>query len=199
MSWTQEVRKQETNVRNVIYGMMISLDGYVARPDGTLDWVTVDEELHTFINDQHREYGAYLSGRRTHEMMVAAWPAVAEDPEAPGFMLDFADIWKAMPKVVFSRTLEEVGWNARLAQDDITAEVERLKREPGGDMVVGGPTLASTFLELGLIDVVDLFVNPAILGAGIPLFPEFDGSVNMQLEDSKTFDSGVVYLRYRTV
>ena len=181
----------------VIYPMMISLDGFVSRPDGALDWVTIDEELHTFINAQHRQLGAYLCGRRTYEMMASAWPPVADDPAAPDFMVEFSRIWQAMPKVVFSATLEEVEWNARLVREDAAAEVNSLKRQPGGDMLIGGPTIAASFLKLGLIDGIDLFVNPVVLGAGVPLFPGSDNSLNLQLADSRTFDSGVVYLRYR--
>ena len=184
-------------MRNVIYGMVVSLDGFVARPDGTLDWHNVDEELHTFINDQHRQYGAHLYGRRTYELMASAWPPVESDPDAPGYMVDFARIWTPMPKVVFSTTLEEVEWNARLAWDNIANEVARLKEQPGGDMVVGGPTLASSFLELDLIDGVDLYVNAVVLGEGIPLFPNSSKPLDMQLVDSRTFSSGVAYLQYR--
>ena len=184
-------------MRNVIYSMMVSLDGFLARPDGALDWVTVDEELHTFINDQHRELGTYLNGRRTYEMMAEAWPPIENDPSAPAFMVDFARIWTAMPKVVFSRSLDRVDWNARLVRDDLAETVEDLKREPGGDMVVGGPTLAASFMQLGLIDGVDQFVNPVVLGAGIPMFPALDSSLDLRLTDMRTFDSGVVYLQYR--
>lgn len=184
-------------MRSVIFPMMISLDGYVARPDGALDWVTMDEEIHAFINDQHREIGAYLNGRRSFEMMAAAWPPIEDDPSSPDVLVDYARIWKAKPKVVFSRTLEEAGWNARIVREDVAAEVIKLKREPGSDMLVGGPTLAASFFELGLIDAVDLFLNPVVLGSGVPMFPALEPSIDMQLIESRTFDSGVVYLRYR--
>ena len=188
----------EVDVRRLIYPMMISLDGYVSRPDGALDWVTIDEELHTFINDLHRrEISTYLSGRRTYEMMAAAWPRVEEDPEAPAYMVDFSRIWQAKPKVVFSSTLERVEWNARLVREDAAAEINSLKCQSDGDMLIGGPTIAASFVKLGLIDVVDLFVNPVVLGSGVPLFPGLDGSLNLQLADSRAFDSGIVYLRYR--
>jgi dihydrofolate reductase len=185
-------------MRNVIYSMMVSLDGFTARPNGELDWVIVDEELHTFINDQQSEVGTYLHGRRMYELMSAYWPTADEDPSAPPYMVEFSRIWKDMPKVVFSKTLERVEWNARLVRSNIADEIAKLKGQPGKDMVIGGPSIASAVMHLGLIDDYRLFVQPAVLGSGKPMFPVPDYSASLRLVDTRAFASGVVYLRYRT-
>jgi dihydrofolate reductase len=111
-------------------------------------------------------------------------------------MIEFAGIWKDKPKIVFSRTLRQVEWNSRLVRDDAAEEVARLKAQPGFDMDVGGPTTASTLMRLGLIDECRLFVHPVILGAGTPFFPALDDRISLKLLETRTFDSGVVYLRY---
>jgi dihydrofolate reductase len=114
-------------------------------------------------------------------------------------MLEFAGIWKDTPKIVFSRTLERVEWNSRLVHDDPVQEVVRLKAQPGFDMDVGGPTLAATLMRAGLIDEYRLFVQPVILGAGTPFFPPLEERIGLKLVETRTFGSGVVYLRYATI
>ena len=131
--------------------------------------------------------------------MVDYWPTAATDPAATPAMLEFARIWKDKPKIVFSRTLGRVQWNSRLVRDDAAEEVARLKAEPGFDMDVGGPTIASMLTRLGLIDEYRLFVHPVILGAGTPLFPALEDRVGLKLLETRTFGSGVVYLRYEMV
>ena len=183
----------------LVYGMSVSLDGFVETPSRSLDWVLVDDELHAFFNDQARELSASLYGRRMYELMVEYWPTAETDPSATPAMLEFARIWKDMPKIVFSRTLELVRWNSRLVRDDAAEEVARLKAQPGFDMDVGGPTLAATLMRTGLIDEYRLFVHPVILGAGKPFFPALDDRIGLKLLDTRTFGSGVVYLRYEVV
>ena len=139
-------------MRKIIYAMAVSLDGYVEGPNRELDWSTPDEELHRFWNDQARQIGTSLYGRRLYELMADFWPTADRDPTAPDYVVEFARIWREMPKVVFSTTLTKVDWNATLAKDDIADEVTKLKAQPGNDMDVGGPTLAATFVRLGLID-----------------------------------------------
>jgi dihydrofolate reductase len=181
---------------NVVYSMMVSLDGFIARPDGTLDWVMVDEELHTFVNDQQAETGAYLYGRRMFELMNDFWPTADEDPSAPHYIAEFSRIWKAMPKVVFSTTLTRVDGNARLVSDDVADEVRRLKAQRGKDLALGGPTLAASLIPLGLIDEYRLFLHPVALGTGLPFLPP-DTKIDLWLVETRTFASGVVYLRYQ--
>jgi dihydrofolate reductase len=185
-------------MRKVIYSMSVSLDGFVATPNREIDWVIVDEELHTFFNAQAREMGAFLFGRRMYELMVDFWPTEEAESSKVDYIVEYAHIWKDMPKVVFSKTLSKVEWNSRLVREDLAEEIAKLKAQPGRDLSVGGPTLASTFIELGLIDEYQLFVNPVVLGGGLPFFPPLDKSVDLHLVESRTFSSGVVYLRYRS-
>ncbi|HEY5034960.1 MAG TPA: dihydrofolate reductase family protein [Candidatus Dormibacteraeota bacterium] len=192
-------------MRKVIYSMMTSLDGFIertppadARPNDPtlLDWVIIDEELHSFANAEAREAGAFLYGRRLYENMAAFWPTAEALPDMPGYVFDFARIWKSKPKIVFSRTLDKVEWNSRLVKEDVAEEVERLKQEPGGYLTVGGANLASTLIDLGLIDEIRLIVHPVVIGSGTPFFPPVPNTMNLRLLETITFGSGVVYLRY---
>jgi dihydrofolate reductase len=185
-------------MRKLIYSMGVSLDGFIAGPGGEIDWSAPDEELHRFHNEQTWEVGAHLLGRRLYEEMVY-WETADEKPSAPDYELEFARIWNALPKVVFSKTLEKVEGNARLVRDGVAEEVARLKEQPGKDLAVGGAGLASTFMKLGLIDEYRLFVSPVVLGGGTPYFPALDERINLELVESQTFGSRVVYLRYRRV
>jgi dihydrofolate reductase len=137
-----------------------------------------------------------LYGRRLYETM-RYWETADQDPSAPDVELEFARIWKNTPRVVFSRTLEEVEGNARLVSDDAAAEVARLKEEPGNELAVGGAGLASTLMEAGLIDEYRLFVNPVVLGAGTPYFPVLNERIDLDLVEARDFGSRVVYLRYQ--
>lgn len=180
----------------LIYFATVSLDGYIARPDGSLDWAAIDEEFHTFVNARHEHLGAYLYGRRMYELMVAAWPSADADPAAPPYVAAFAEIWRRVPKVVFSQTLDRVDWNARLVKSDAMAEIVRLKAAPGGDLMIGGVTLAAAVHQRGLVDEYQLFVMPVVLGRGLRLFPEVDRQVDLALAESRVFTSGAVFLRY---
>jgi len=185
-------------MRKLIYSMGVSLDGFIAGPDGEIDWSAPDEELHLFHNQQTRELGAQLCGRRLYEVM-AYWETVDENSSLPEHEREFARIWKETPKIVFSKTLEEVEGDARLVRDGIAEEVTRLKEQPGKDLAVGGAELASTCAKLGLIDEYRLFVSPVVLGGGKPFFPALDERIDLELVETQTFGSRVVYLRYRRV
>jgi dihydrofolate reductase len=185
-------------MRKLIYSMTMSLDGFIAGPDGEIDWSAPDEELHRFHNERVRELGAYLLGRRLYEAMVY-WETADENPSLRDFELEFARIWQAQPKIVFSKTLEKVEGDARLVRDVVADEVARLKQEPGKDLGVGGAGLAATFTKLGLIDEYRLFVSPVALGGGTPYFPALDERIDLELVETRTFASRVVYLRYRRV
>jgi dihydrofolate reductase len=128
----------------LIYSMSVSLDGFVESADRSLDWVRVDDELHAQFNDEARAMSAFLYGRRMYELMTGYWPTAEADPAATPTMREFARIWRDKPKIVFSRSLADVGWNSRLVRDDAVAEVARLKAQPGFDMDVGGPSLAGS-------------------------------------------------------
>jgi dihydrofolate reductase len=185
-------------MRKVIYSMSVSLDGFIETPKREIDWVIVDEELHTFFNDQARDMGAFLYGRRMYELMVDYWPTADAEPSNPAYVIEYSRIWNDMPKIVFSKTLNRVGWNSRLVRDDIAGEISKLKAQPGRDLQLGGPTLAATFIQLDLVDEYQLFVNPILLGGGTPFFPALNKPINLRLIETRTFGSGVVYLRYQT-
>ena len=185
-------------MRKLIYSMGVSLDGFIAGPHGEIDWSAPDEELHRFHNQQTRELGVHLCGRRLYETMVY-WETAEENPSASDYELEFARIWKELPKIVFSKTLEKVEGNARLVRDGVAEEVAKLKEQPGKDLAVGGAGLASACVELGLIDEYRLFVSPVVLGGGTPYFPALEAKINLELVESRTFGSRVVYVRYRRV
>jgi dihydrofolate reductase len=175
---------------------MVSLDGFVEGPNRNLDWVIVDEELHSFINDQEREIDTYLFGRRMYEVMTY-WETAEADPSNPEYVLEFARIWKRILKIVFSKTLEQVQGNARLVRGNIVEEIAQLKAQPGKDMSIGGAHIASTLIQLGMIDEYRLFAHPVVLGGGTPMFPVSDAKINLRLVETHTFHSGVVLLRYQ--
>jgi dihydrofolate reductase len=181
---------------NVIYSMTLSLDGFIADSDGQIDWSAPDEELFRFHHERVRSLGVHLSGRRLYEAMQY-WETVEQNPSATDDELEFARTWQALPKVVFSRTLETVEGNARLATRDVAEEVAHLKEQPGGDIEVGGPGLAATLIELDLIDEYRVFFSPVVLGGGTRFFPPLHDRIELELVETRTFGSRVVYMRYR--
>jgi dihydrofolate reductase len=185
-------------MRTVIYSMSVSLDGFVAGADGDIGWAAPDAELLRFHNEQTREIRAHLCGRGLYEDMLP-WETATQTRSNPA-ELEFARIWMAIPKVVFSTSLAEVHGNATLAVDDVATEVARLKDQPGDGVVsVGGAGLAAAVIKLGLVDEYRQFVNPVVLGGGTPYFPPLDKPVNLELTETRTFGSRVVYVRYRRV
>ncbi len=179
--------------------MSVSLDGFIETKDHQIDWVIVDEELHTFFNEQARESDAFLYGRRMYELMTDYWPTADTKPGCPAVEVEYARIWKNMPKVVFSKTLDKVEWNSRLVRDDIAEEIKKLKAQPGKDLQLGGADIAATCIQLGLVDEYGLFVNPILLGSGTPFFPSLQKPMSLRLMKTRTFRSGVVYLQYEDV
>jgi len=176
--------------------MGVSLDGFIAGPGGDIGWSAPDEELHRFHNLHASETGVHLYGRRLYEEMIY-WETAAEQPSLPDHALEFARIWKATPKVVFSRTLDKVEGNATLVKDNAAAVVAKLKEEPGKDLAVGGAGLAASLMPHGLIDEYRLFVSPVVLGAGTAYFPTLDQRIELELVEARRFGSRVVYLRYQ--
>jgi dihydrofolate reductase len=185
-------------MRELIYSMGVSLDGFIAGPSGEIDWSGPDEELQRFHNEQARQLGAHLYGRRLYETMKP-WETADEDPSRQEHEREFARIWKATPKVVFSTTLDEVEAGTRLVKTNATGEVARLKAEPGKTLAVGGAGLASSLIEHGLVDEFRLLVNPVVLGDGTPFFPALHERIELELVETRTFGSRVVYMRYRRV
>lgn len=183
-------------MRRLIYSMGTSLDGFIETRTGENAMPEPDEELHRFANDQARDIGISLYGRRMYEAMAGYWPTAEANSSAPDYEVEFARIWMDTPRVVFSRTLETVDWNSRLVRDDAAAEIARLKAEPGRDMEIGGATLAATAMTHGLVDEVRLMVHPVVLGGGKPFFPVLENAMPLRLVETRTFGSGVLYLRY---
>jgi dihydrofolate reductase len=183
----------------LIYMLNVSLDGFVETPDRSLDWTAVDDELHSWFNDRTRELDASIYGRGLYEVMAAYWPTAGSDPASTETEREFARIWNAMPKVVFSTTLTSVAWNSRLVYGDVADELARLRLEFPGDLDVGGATLAAEFIRRGLVDEYRLVVHPVVLGAGTPFFPALDSPIPLRLIETRTFGSGVVYLGYEAV
>ena len=184
-------------MRAVTYSMGVSFDGYIAGPDGGFDWAAPDEEVFRFVTDEIRDAGVHLLGRRLYETMLF-WETADQDPSLAYSMLEWAAIWKRLPKVVFSTTLPAVQGHARLASGGLAEEIERLRAEPAqGDIAIGGATLAAEAAALGLIDEYRAIVNPVLVGGGIPFFPQRERRVDLELVETRTFNSGVVYLRYR--
>jgi len=184
-------------MRKIILWMMVSIDGFFEGPDGDLDWHAVDDELHRYFNDQIGTMGGFLDGRVTYELMADFWPTADQDPSSTEPMVEFSRIWREMPKIVYSRTLERADWNTTIAREVDAEEIAALKAQDGGDLVVGGAVLAAEFARQDLIDEYRLFVNPTILGRGRPLFPESDVRRSLRLVDTKPFGNGVVLLTYQ--
>ena len=184
-------------MRNVTYSMGVSLDGYIVGPDGTFAWTDPDEEVFRFWIDETRAVGVHLLGRRLYETMLY-WETAEQGGSLDDAELEWAALWNPLPKVVFSTTLSAVQGSARLAVGSLAEEIERLRAEPGeGDIAIGGATLAAEAASVDLIDEYRAIVYPVLVGGGIPFFPQHERRVDLELVETRTFSSGVVYLRYR--
>jgi dihydrofolate reductase len=182
---------------SVTYSMGVSLDGYIVGPEGDFTWTEPDEEVFRFVTDELREVGVHLLGRRLYETMLY-WETADQDPLLDDSMREWAALWKSLPKVVFSTTLSAVQGNARLASSDLVEEIERLRGEPTeGDIAIGGATLAAELAALGLVDEYRARVYPVLVGGGTPYFAHHKHRVDLELVETRTFSSRVVYLRYR--
>jgi len=184
-------------VAKLIYSAIASLDGYVADEDGNFDWAVPDEEVHTFINDLERPVGTYLYGRRLYETMVG-WETDPRLADQSPVMQDFAEIWQAADKIVYSRTLEAVSTaRTRIERDFDPEAVRQMKALAGRDLFVGGPDLAAQAIKAGLVDEWHLFIAPIVVGGGKQSLPD---NVRLELEmlDERRFGNGMVYLHYRT-
>jgi dihydrofolate reductase len=177
--------------------MGVSVDGYFEGPDSDISWHMVDDELHGHMNEQIGAMSALLMGRVNFQLMDSFWPTFDSDPSVTGPMAEFAGIWREMPKIVFSRTLEEVDDPKATIRHEIDVEeMTALKAEPGGDMVVGGADLGAAFRRLDLIDEYRIYVHPVLVGRGRRLFEESDTMTGLRLDGTRTFGNGVVMLRY---
>lgn len=182
-------------MRKVIFTTSLSLDGYIEAASGDPSWVFPDEELHRHFNSLEQEIDTHLYGRRMYELMLAYWPTADQNPSAPPYEIDYAHIWKAMPKVVFSKTLETVDWNSRLVREDAKEQVAKLKAQAGKNMSVGGLVLASTLAAAGLIDEYRLYYVPILLGSGKNAFAQLRQRVPLQPIETRTFKPGTGLIR----
>src|SRR5512140_2902227 len=180
----------------IIYRHNVSLNGLIEMPGERPDWVIADEELFRYMNKLERQVGGYLWGRGMYENNLALW-ASADMRSMEDFVVEYMQIWKQIPKIVFSSTLERVEGNARLERGDPVAVITRLKEQPGPDLSVGGVQLASALMQAGLVDEYHIFFQPIILGAGRPIYPALNEAVRLKLVESHTFHSGIVFLRYQ--
>jgi dihydrofolate reductase len=181
----------------LIYSAIISLDGYVADEDGNFDWAAPDEEVHAFVNDLERPVGTYLYGRRMYEVM-RYWETAPTTPDQTSFMQDYAEIWQAADKIVYSTTLETLSTaRTRIEREFDPEAVRQMKAAAGRDISMGGPDLAAQAMKAGLVDELHLFLTPIVVGAGNRALPE---GVRLELEllDERRFGNGVVHLHYRT-
>jgi dihydrofolate reductase len=184
-------------VRDVVYVASISVDGYLGAEDADDAWVVPDPELHRHFNDFEGSFDTHLYGRRMYELMAEYWPTADERPDAADYVVEYARIWRAMPKVVFSKSLRHVDWNSRLFGGDAIEEVARLKREPGKSMSIGGTALATSLARNGLIDEFRFYVMPTIVGSGTPVFHPLGRHIDLTTLEVHTFSAGAVLLRYR--
>ena len=183
-------------MRKIVFMMSVSLDGFFEGPDRELDWQLVDVELHQHFNEWLATAGAFLDGRVNYELMAGHWPTADQDPGASAPEIEFSRIWRDMPKIVFSRTLEQAGWNTTIVRELVPEEIQKLKEQPGGDLVVGGADLATAFRAHDLIDEYRIYVQPVLLGRGRPLFQPSDVAARLRLAETRAFGNGVVLLRY---
>ena len=182
---------------SLIYSAIGSLDGYIADEHGTFDWAAPDEEVHGFVNDLARPVGTYLLGRRMYDVL-AYWDDPPALEEQPSVMQEFAEIWRASDKVVYSRTLESARTARTRIEREFDAEaVRQLKAQSERDLAVGGPDLAAQAIEASLVDEYQLFVVPVVVGAGTQALPR-GRRIELQLVDERRFGNGTVFLRYRS-
>jgi dihydrofolate reductase len=184
-------------MRDVIYIGSISVDGYIEAANGDSRWIVPDPELHRHFNELESSIGAHLYGRRMYELMAEFWPTADVQPAAPDYIVEYARIWRAMSKVVFSKTLAGVDWNAELVRGDPLEEVARLKRQPGKSLGVGGSALATSLAQGGLIDEFRFYVMPTIVGSGTPIFHTLGKHIDLTPVEVRQFTAGAVLLRYR--
>jgi dihydrofolate reductase len=183
-------------MRKIILMMSVSLDGYFEGPNGELDWHSVGDEWFDHVDELLGGVSAFLNGRVLYQNMAAYWPMADKDPACTPHVARFARLWREMPKIVFSRTLERADWNASVLREVVPRQIRELQALPGGDMVLGGAGLGAAFMEQDLIDEYRIYVHPAVIGRGRPLFRRSDRKIALRLAETRAFGNGVVLLRY---
>jgi dihydrofolate reductase len=189
-------------MRKLYMFMLLSLDGYFEGPNHDISWHNVDDEFNKFAIEQLRKTDLFLWGRRIYQLMEGYWPKAAEDPLTSNDDREIAHLMNNTEKIVFSKTLDRVeetkNWKAtKLVREFDSNEIRRLKAQPGKEIGVGGPSLATSFMRDGLIDELRLMINPIAIGGGTPLFRGLERRVKLELLEARRFSSGNVLLRYR--
>jgi dihydrofolate reductase len=185
-------------MRKIISFMHISLDGFVAGPNGEMDWITVDQEIFDYVGNRIGEGDTALYGRVTYQMMESYWPTAADSPTASKHDIEHSKWYSEVRKVVLSKTMKEEGLtNTKIISDNLTIELNEIKQKPGEDILLfGSPTATHSLIEQNLIDGYWLFVNPILLGTGIPLFVGIKDKVKLKLLNTYQFSSGVTEMNY---
>jgi dihydrofolate reductase len=184
-------------VTKLIYNAIASLDGFIEDAEGKFDWAAPDDEVHAFVNELQRPIGTYLLGRRMYETLVF-WESPPDLEHQPAVVQEFAEIWKGADKIVYSRTLSTASSaRTRIEQDFDREAVRRLKATAGRDLSVGGPELAGQAIAAGLVDEVELFLVPVLVGGGKRALPDNGVRLDLELLDEHRFGNGTAYLRYR--
>jgi len=187
--------QQGSSMRNVILSVQVSLDGFIARPNGELDWHLVDAEFNEYAKNLLNSFDTLVFGRVTYQVMADYWPTATPTDPVEALIRERLN---TLPKVAFSRTLKRVDWkNSRLAQGGIAEEILKMKQQPGKDIGIGGTSIVSALAPLGLIDEYKMLVVPVVLGSGKPLFKDIKYKINLKLLKTRTFDSGLVLLAYQ--
>ncbi len=185
-------------MRKVIFSIPMTIDGFIEGPNRELDWVIADDDLHNYYANLLLNAGVILYGRVTYELMASYWPTAANDTSIPKAMTQFANALNPLPKIVFSNTLQHVGWNTTVQKSVIPEEIKKMKSLPGGDIMLGGgATLAQTFLQNGLVDEIQLMIQPVVIGDGKALFGGIGAGMKLNYMWSRTFPSGAVALCYQ--
>jgi dihydrofolate reductase len=185
-------------MRKLIFSIPITLDGFIEGPNRELDWVIADNDLHEYYAEMLNNADLILYGRVTYELMVNYWPTASNDPKATTGELNFAKALNPLPKIVYSKTLQNVGWNSTIKKTVIPEDIIKLKAEDGRDILLGGgATLAQTFFQHGLVDEIRLMVQPVVIGAGKALFRGIEGGIKLKYLSSQDFHSGAMSLCYR--
>jgi dihydrofolate reductase len=182
---------------NVVLFMSVSIDGYISGPNGELDWHRVDDELHSHFNAVLGGMSAFVDGRRTYELMAEFWPTADRDASAPEPVKEFAAIWREMPKIVYSTTLERADWNATIVREVDPGAVRELKERSAGDLALGGAELSREFMRHDLIDEFRFYVHPVVIGRGKPLFEPSDVRLDLRPIENHAFGNDVMLLRYQ--
>jgi dihydrofolate reductase len=186
-------------MRKLILMMSMSLDGYFEGPNGELDWASGGDDYFRHVDRELASMSAFLHGRRVYQDMASYWSTADARPDCTPRQAAFARLWREMPKLVFSRTLERVDWNSTLVREVVPADLRALQSQPGGDMVVGGADLGASFLQHDLIDELRIYVHPIAIGRGKPLFRPSTRRLPLRLAQTHAFESGIVLLRYERV